>query len=219
MDGNTLLSAVFVILGLISALVPIKRNRIFGFRVKATYESEEKWKEKNRYFGLWLILTGVLLLLFVQSSLYPVALLSFILIAFLATYFKERSKMITPATLLSFFVLTNFLLYPILPETMAVHFSGLNVNGWMGKENYLLGMTLLYLLIFFLTVLIIKVRRDALPLMNGVLVFLLISESSVIGVQFYGKSFIAVTYIALAAFIVYIAYAYIFKIKTSGVGK
>jgi len=90
------LSLLIIALGAIFIVVPFKRNRVFGLRIRSTYESETLWRRKNRYFGFFLLITGLLLLLFIDTVYYPPFLLSAILISFLAAHVEDKSPIITP---------------------------------------------------------------------------------------------------------------------------
>lgn len=151
MISELALCAILVALGAIFRLVPFRRNRVFGLRIGPTYESEALWRRKNRYFGSFLIVTGLLLLLFIATPYYSLFLLSALLVSLGAAYVEEKSLLVTPLALFALFLLTALCAYPLLPGEMAVHFSGLEADGWEAKGTYLLAMTVLSLLILVFT--------------------------------------------------------------------
>ena len=211
------LSLLLIALGAIFIVVPFKRNRIFGLRIRSTYESEAFWRRKNRYFGFFLLITGLLLLLFVDTAYYSPFLLSAILISFLAAYVEEKSPIITPLAIFALSLLTYLCAYPILPEQMAIHFTGLQADGWGAKTSYLLAMATLSSFIFLVSVFVARFREDVLPIMNGSLLLLLSLNAFVISAQFYGEQLIAFGYLSLIALLVFITHQYLTKIRISGV--
>lgn len=212
MDIEATLSVILLAIGSIFVLVPFGRNRIIGFRVKAAYESEEAWRRMNRYYGVYLLLTGLLTLFFIHSHYYFLYLFSLLIIAFLATYFEERSYLTTPISLLAIFILTNVFAYPSLPEEIAVHFSGLNATNWSTKSSYMLRATLFYSAFTLVSIWMAKNRKYILPLAYGLLAFFLVINVIIISIPFFGESLAILLYVSLAVFLVFITLYY----KNSG---
>jgi uncharacterized membrane protein len=217
MNPEIILSLVIVALGAIFIVVPFKRNRVFGLRIQSTYESEVIWRRKNRYFGYFLLLTGLLLLLFIDTVYYALFLLAAVAISFLASYAEEKSLIVTPLAIFVIFLLTCLCAYPILPEQMAIHFTGLHADGWGAKTLYLLAMVTLSSIIFLVSVFIARFRGDVLSIMNGTLLLLLSLNAFVIAAQFYGEQLIAFGYLSLVVLVVFITHQYLTKVRLSGV--
>ncbi|MDD3621431.1 MAG: hypothetical protein PHQ81_03395 [Methanofollis sp.] len=100
---------------------------------------------------------------------------------------------------------------------MAVHFSGLEADGWEAKGTYLLAMTVLSLLILVFTAGAARLRRDVLPVMNGTLLFLLALNAAVIAAQKYGEHLIALGYLALVTLLAFVVHEYLNRIRMAGV--
>lgn len=208
---------VLVALGAILCLVPFRRNRVFGLRIQPTYETEALWRRKNRYFGSFLIVTGLLLLLFIATPYYPLFLLSALLVSLAAAYVEEKSLFVTPLAIFALTLLTALFAYPILPGEMAVHFSGLEADGWEAKGTYLLAMTALSLLLLAFTACAVRLRQDVLRVMNRSLLFLLALNAVVIAAQKYGEHLIALGYLALIVLMAFLVHEYLTRIRMAGV--
>ncbi len=217
MIPGIILSLLITALGAIFIVVPFKRNRVLGLRIRSTYESEVIWRRKNRYFGFFLLLTGLLLLLFIDTAYYAPFLLAAIAVSFLAAYIEERSPIVTPLAIFALSLLTCLCAYSVLPEQMAIHFTGLHADGWGAKTSYLLAMAALSSIIFLASVFVARFREDALPIMNGTLLLLLSLNAFVIAAQFYGEQLIAFGYLSLVVLVVFIAHQYLTKVRQSGV--
>ncbi|HOT06966.1 MAG TPA: hypothetical protein PLI05_08790 [Methanotrichaceae archaeon] len=130
-----------------------------------------------------------------------------IFIAVLATHFNERSYLMAPLSLLAIFVLTNVFAYP-LPEVVAVHFSGLDADGWSTKDEYLRRATSFYFLLTLFFIWASKDRKYMIPVMSGALVCVLFINAIVLSMPDHGANISILLYVPPLVLLIFLASYY-----------